>query len=175
MLITRTKVEEYLRLFLDPEDQIHIALVIDLSWMARIILEYGFQCPRDAVVGAKRKKKFFNLLQRLSDIRKEANVPIDTTEYSYSYEPVFKNEKRLMIEDLAIVCDLFYKIVEEDKKVSRDKLLEWLEEAWDIGVYQQRVYSMEVEGSIMNAAGIVCNFGADLVMFGGSKGLIPPA
>ncbi len=169
MLITRKEVESYLKSFLDPEDQIHIDLVTDLCWIATIVLEYGFQCPKAA--REERKKSFFELVQKLSDARKEAKVPVDMQEYPH--ESTFPNEKQLTVEDFSVVCDLFYKITEEDKKVTKEKLLNWLGEAWDAGVYQQRVYSMEVEGCILNQYGIVAFFGADLALFGSRQGLIP--
>lgn len=174
MIITRTKVDEYLKEFLTSEDQTRLAqyldLITDLSWMGSIVLEYGFQCPENTRKEAK--KRFFEVVQKLSDARSESKaLPVDVNQYFN--QPTYMGGKSLTFDDFAIVCDLFHKLVEEDKKVTKDKLLPWLEEAWDAGVHQQRVYSMEIEGGIMNEYGIVTAFGAELVMFGDRKGLVP--
>lgn len=76
------------------------------------------------------------------------------------------------IEDIVAICDIFYKLMENEKK-PKEKILEWLKQAWDIGVRQQKIYSMEIEGSVVNQRGIVVNFGVKLVMYGVQQGLIP--
>ena len=174
MLITRETVNEYLENFLSSEDRTRLAQymsqIIDLSWMASIILEYGFQCPEST--SKEAKKKFFEVVQKISYARKESKaLPVDVSQY-YN-QPVYQGGKSLTFDDFAVVCDLFHKLVEEDKKVPKDKLIPWLEEAWDAGIHQQRVYNMEIEGGILNEYGIVTAFGAELAMFGDRKGLVP--
>ena len=173
MLITKEKVSEYLTSFLTSEDRTKLAeymeLITDLSWMASIVLEYGFQCPESA--RKESKKRFFEIIQKLSDVRKEINVPVIMNRDFY--QPAYQGSNPLAIDDFSVVCDLFHRLIEEDKTVSRGKLLPWLEEAWDAGVHQQRVYNMDTEGGIMNEYGIVTAFGAELVMFGDRKGLVP--
>lgn len=175
MLITKERVSEYLKGFLTSEDQARLAqyldLIIDLSWMGSIILEYGFQCSEST--REESRKRFFETIYRLSDARKEAEVPVDMSQYEYRHQPVYQGSHPLTIDDFAVVCDLYHKLVVEDKKVTEDKLIPWLEEAWDAGVHQQLVYNMEVEGGIMNEYGIITAFGAELAMFGDRKGLIP--
>lgn len=173
MLIDRERVEKYLTEFLTSEDRTrlaeHFALIIDLSWLGTIILEYGFQCPENTREEAK--KRFFETIFKLSDARKGSKAPIDMSQYEH--QPAHRSSHPLTLEDFAAVCDLYHKLVEEDKKVTEDKLIPWLEEAWDAGIHQRKVYEMEVEGGIMNEYGIVTNFGAGLAMFGDRKGLIP--
>jgi len=170
MLIGREKVATHLLDFLMPEDKKHFDLITDLSWAATIVFEFGFQCPKNKQ--EESKKKLLDLVQRLGEARTKVKVPVKMEEYNYKF--VFPNEGRKPTnEDIAIACDLFHKLAVQEKKISKEKMLEWLQEAWDFGTQQQLVYSMEIEGGIMNEYGVVTSFGADLAMFGSSKGFLP--
>ena len=170
MTINRQVVLRYLNDFFNEEDKNHqhIDLIVDLSWIGAIILEFGFQCSKDKQ--EERKEKLFGFIEKLSETMAEAKILANNYEYDHvfpaqSNKPTFK--------DLAVVCDLFYKIVVQEKTISKEKMLEWLTKAWNFGTQQRRVYNMEIEGGVMNEYGVVISFGADLVMFGKSRGFLP--
>lgn len=169
MLIARKKVHSYLSDFLFLDDQKHLELITDLSWCATIVFECAFQCPKKTL--AKKKEKLFALIEQISELKKTSKIAAKS-DYSFFLNPAFSG-KQVTIEDISIACDLFYKLSSENG-IPKIKLLEWLkEEAVTLGAYQQRVYSMEVEGGILNAYGIVTNFGCNLAMWGVRKGLLP--
>lgn len=172
MLISREKVGWYLKKFLDVEDQRHIGCVADLTLAATIALEFGFQSPKEKQ--AKAKATFLRIIAKVSECKQKAKAAEDENSGDYDFDCVFPLESRLpTVEDLATVVDIFHKFVLKDKSILAENMLEWLSDAWDAGAYQQRVYSMEIEGGIMNEYGIVNNFGALLAMEGASKGLLP--
>jgi len=161
VLITRERVLEYLNRFLvlDQNEKKNLQLIADLAWAATITVEFALQCPRKEQV--ESREKFLDLMR-------------GAAEGEFDFAPVFPHEKRLPTpEDLRVVRDLFRSLTAERKALSPDKMAEWLGDAWDAGTAQQRVYSMEVEGGIMNQYGIVSSFGAELSMFGVSKGFLP--
>lgn len=169
MLISRMKVVEHLNRFLMPEDKKHIELIIDLSWAGTIALEFGFQCPESKQ--PEGKEKFIEIAQKINDAKKGVKV---SGPLSYDYPIVFKFESKTpTYEDIGVVAQIFHTLVAVEKSISKEKMIEWLQEAWEGGVKQQKVYSMEEEGGILNEYGIVTNFGAFLSMFGKSKGFLP--
>ncbi len=183
MLITRESVEKFLGVFLQESDKKHLKLIVDLSWTATVVLEFGFQCPADRRI--EGKEKFFALIQKFSDARAntEGLAPVNILR---DYGPnTLSNQyiqEGLSNEDFALVCDLFHRLTvgdpeelvdPKDKLMPKEKMLVWLQEAWDTGVHQQRIHSMEIEGGVMNEGGIVANFGARLAMFGEREGLLP--
>ena len=68
MVISRTEVSDYLREFLRPSDQTHIELITDFSWVATLVLEFGFECPAER--RKEFKEKFFGLIEKLVDAKK---------------------------------------------------------------------------------------------------------
>ena len=164
MVIPRSKVIDCLREFLRPGDQTHIERMTDLAWIAASMLEFGFECPQEK--REELKEKFLKLIETLIEIKKETGTAAekDQDEFLFSEE--------LSIEDIAVICDVSHKLI-ENEKIPKEKILEWLKQAWDAGVHQQRIYSMEIEGSILNQIGVVINFGAGLAMHGVQQGLIP--
>ncbi|MDO8600407.1 MAG: hypothetical protein Q7R73_02175 [bacterium] len=169
MLISRAKVRSYLDKFLFAEDRKHIDLIADLSWAATIMLEFGFQCPKNKQ--AEMEKKLLELVQKLSSsiqgVERKTKAFIATD--NLNDESPFPSAWI----DIGVVCNIFHALTVQRRIIEKEKMLAWLKEAWDAGVYQQRVYAMEVEGGAMNEYGIVTNFGAALAMFGVSKGLLP--
>jgi Fe-S-cluster formation regulator IscX/YfhJ len=168
MLISRKEIETLLRNSLNEKDQASIGLITDLSWLGTIALEFGFRCPEDE--RNRQKEKFLELIQRFSNMTGRADFSVEFGEVFG--EPTFPSEPPLTLKDFMVVCGLFRKLTRRDKTVSGDKLLEWVETAWIKGVWQRRVYSMEVEGSVLNERGIVFGFGADIALFGKDNGLI---
>lgn len=173
MLLTRGKVGGYLDRFLFAEDRKHVDLITDLSWAATIILEFGFQCPKNKQ--AEMEKKLLELVQKLSNSMRgvERKTKALITTNSLNDEPAFPLERQPTWIDIGVVCNIFHALTVQRRIIEKEKMLAWLKEAWDAGVYQQRVYAMEVEDGAMNEYGIVTNFGAALAMFGVSKGLLP--
>lgn len=164
MVISRTEVSDCLREFLMPSDQTHIELITDLSWAATLVLEFGFECPEGR--REELKEKFFKLVEMLIDAKKNAEIKVGEDQD----DVIFSGE--LSSEDIAAICDVSYKLMESEK-MPKEKILEWLKQAWDIGVRQQKIYSMEIEGGVMNQMGIVTNFGAKLAIYGVQQGLLP--
>ncbi len=56
--------------------------------------------------------------------------------------------------------------------ITKEKYLEWVNEAWDAGIHQRKIYNMEIEGCINNSMGVALNFGASLALWGRGKGYI---
>jgi len=169
MLISRRQVVDHLGRFLMGKDLKLIPSITDMCWAAYATMEFGFECPAEQQ--EEMKEKFFNLVENFSNAREEAGTPVSLKEYGC--EPAFPFEHQPTVEDLSLVCDVFHKLAVQEGKVSKELLLDWLKEAWDAGMHQQRVYSMQVEGGVMNEYGRVTIFGAELAMFGKSKGLLP--
>ena len=138
------------------EDQKNLDLMADLVWIATITFEFGFQCPKSK--HKQNKHDFFNAIR---DVLTKKEMPSGLGA-DYDYEHCFKHEKRLPSKlDLVIVCGTALNLT---NSISVEKLIEWLDEAWQWGTQQQQVYGMEIEGGIMNEYGIVNGFGAKLAM-----------
>lgn len=154
MLILRRKVEDHLEKFLDAGDKKHLDLMTDLVWIAAITCEFGFQSPKNKQ--EKNKKSFFEA------IAKTISAKLIQKAESYDYEPCFKYESRFPEHlDQTIV---FGTVLNLANAISLEKLMEWLDDAWQLGIHQQKAYGMEVEGGILNEYGIACEFGARLAM-----------
>ena len=58
-------------------------------------------------------------------------------------------------------------------ELSKDAFLKFMGDAWDFGLHQRKVYSMQVEGGMMNALGVVLGPASHLALFGEREGLLP--
>lgn len=171
MLIAREDVVRYLDGYLKLEDKKHFDLMVDLVRAATIVHEFGFSCPAD-----KREEMKSGLLETVEELTEERVHSDDVLlEESGLGKLSFygDSDRSPTMEDLATLCNLFYLLVYTSKKISKEKMLGWLRNAWDVGVYQRRVYDGEIEGNINNELGVVLNFGATLALgWGAAKGLI---
>jgi hypothetical protein len=69
--------------------------------------------------------------------------------------------------------DLYHKLVLVEKQLTPEAMRKWLTYRWRQGVHQQRVYSMEIEGGVMNTLGIIGGSGCYLALFGQHEGYLP--
>lgn len=181
MVMAREKVAEYLDRFLHSDDRKHLELMVDLCWAAVIAHEFGFYCSADK--RAEGKEKLIALIQRLSDARTFSETTVkmrdrddfDTRIVDEDYKEylIYLPRHHPTTADLALVCDFFHVLTAQLPRIAKEKMIEWLQDAWDAGVYQQRIHSMEFEGCVMNEFGIVTNFGAILALWGVQKGYLP--
>lgn len=163
MVISRLEVKSCLEEFLTPQDQTHIDLITDLTWMAALVLEFAFECPKEK--REELREKFFKLIEMLIDAKTNAEIKVEEGQDD------ILSSIGLNSENIAVICDVSYELTNE--KMPKEKILKWLKEAWDIGVWQQRIHSMEVEGGVLNETGTVLIFGVKLAMHGAQQGLLP--
>lgn len=57
-------------------------------------------------------------------------------------------------------------------EITKEKYLEWINLAWDMGEGQRRIYDGKEEGGIMNTIGLAMALGGHLAIFGQRKGYI---
>ncbi len=58
------------------------------------------------------------------------------------------------------------------KLTTKKAFMRWVEQAWDAGKHQSRVYNGEIEGGILNVDGVIGNFTAAIVLYGEDRKLI---
>jgi len=166
MFMSRQTIVRHLNAFLDEKDRKQIDIFADLSWMATIVCEFGFQCRKEKREIAK------DMLFGLWDpgtVKVEIRIEPGENKENYSAA----ENRELSIEDINIIRSLVYKLVRVERKITEEKMNEWLSEAWETGIRQNEIYNMETEGGVMNEYGIVTNFGAKLGLFGIARGFLP--
>ncbi len=169
MHIEHAEVRSIVSEYLWEDDRVHLDLIVQLTWIAALTVEFGFQCRPEA--REVKKQEFLALLaDQFKDVddlmRKAATYEISIT-FDSEDQPVTS-------EDLVAIRGLLHLFSAREGGPSREALATWIDEAWEYGVHQHRVYTCEAEGGIMNTLGIAREFAAKLAMYGTRKGLLPP-
>ncbi len=161
MLIDRATVEKYLNNKLYPEDR--SPLITDLVWIGYPVHEMAFHCPEDQ--REQNCQKLLDLIERLAASKDKAGVLAGCEDDFF--------DGRLGADDVGCMADIYHKLVLAEKQLKPEAMRKWLKYRWDQGVYQQRVYSMEIPGNIMNIVGIIEGSGCHLALFGQRNGYLP--
>ena len=73
-----------------------------------------------------------------------------------------------------LAAETTHKLKSINPALVKEVFLRWVEEAWDTGKHQRKVYNMEVEGSVMNSLGVISSFACALFLYGENRELLVP-
>ncbi len=167
MVITREQTRVFLLQGLrEIGQEAHFDLIVDLTWLACIIADFGYSCfPEHREVAKDELLEF--LENPGGDALKAYRAFLKATSSSFIVGCAPSAEDLIVAEALAKLSPFVGMPTEA-------ALATWIDRAWAYGVRQRRIFSGDEEGPIVNKAGTACNFASSLALFGSRDNLLPP-
>jgi hypothetical protein len=159
MTLDRLTARSYLESELRFDDKKHIEWLTDISLLLFIIHEFSFQCP--LVKNAEIKPIFIGMLA-------------PETIVAYEYKPTFPEERPPGPDDFAQARRLYAALLRRSNTEQQNLLTKLINEKWDAGQRQHRIYTMEMEGSVMSEVGIVTATAMGILTFNNLAALRRP-
>lgn len=158
-----TDLVEYITSQLKPEDI--SPNMLSLVRIAIIAHEHAFIFGRNS-----SKERFLCIIENAWN-NASAMTPI-VDEQEQQSEVVSRNALLLSLQE-ADAATRYHAL--HFPLVTKEAFLHYIDEAWEAGLRQRKVYRMEIEGSVNNEYGVALNFACNIALSGKNKGLLPEA
>lgn len=140
MYCKRDDVLRALTSFLYPDNQAYLKEITDLVWVASIMSEFSYQAnehTQDVL-----KERIFALMEERSNILKEARSRFPPPLDFDSIAPYLSGRHELEVGDLAVIANMYHRLVVHEKRTTKNVFRSWYDDAWRFG-RQQRLMPLK--------------------------------